>query len=327
MSVELMLADVAVDGPVFVGVGGQVVTSPTHRGLALEVHVRPNRFETLVDAHGKVGDGQVIDVLDRINAPTVEVEGFHPPQHVLNHRFGSVALLPIHIGHVPPEEALKAVLGPVAIRFAADAAGVEPLRVFVVVGMVFMHVVDHKIAEHADARGVRSVHQRFELLWGAQARVHTAWLHRPVTVEGGDFVHAVGRQARAVRSGVEGRQPKRVYTEVGEGPCFDVSGHACEITSHPVRPLGRVGQGCWVVAGVAVDEPVGHQHVDQRVVPDEVGARPAPEGQQEIFGHHAILGASFEVQRVLAVGQAGEVQRPRPRGRVPRGSGQGGRRA
>ena len=81
-----MLANVAVDGPVFVRVGGQVVTCPTHRSLALEVHVRPRRFEALVDAHGEVGDGQVIDVFDRINTATVEVEGFHPPQHVFDHR-------------------------------------------------------------------------------------------------------------------------------------------------------------------------------------------------------------------------------------------------
>ena len=87
LTVELVFADVAVDGPVFVRVGGQVVARPTHGGLALEVHVRPDRFETLVDAHGEVGDGQVIDVLDRINPSAVEVEGFHPPQHILDHRF------------------------------------------------------------------------------------------------------------------------------------------------------------------------------------------------------------------------------------------------
>ena len=174
---------------------------------------------------------------------------------------------------------------------------------------------------------MRSVHQRFELLRRAQARVHTAWLHRPVPVEGGDFVHAVGRQARAVCGGVEGRQPERVHAEIGEGPRFDVSGHAREVTAHPVGPLGRVGQGRRIVAGVAVDEAVGHQHVDQRVVPHEVRARPAPEGQQKVLGHHAIIGAPFEVQRVLAVGQAGKVERPRPCGRIPRGSGQGGRRA
>ena len=327
LTVELVLADVAVDGPVFVGVGGQVVAGPTHRGLALEVHVRPHRFEALVDAHGEVGDGQVIDVLDRINATTVEVEGLHPPQHVLNHRLGGVALLPVHVRHVVTEEALESVLGPVAIRFTADATGVEPLWMVVVVGVVLVHVVDHKVAKHADACGVRSVHQRFELLWRAQARVHATRLHRPVPVEGGDFVHAVGRQARAVCGGVEGRQPERVHAEIGEGPRFDVSGHAREVTAHPVGPLGRVGQGCRVVAGVAVDEAVGHQHVDQRVVPHKVGARPAPEGQEQILSHHAIIGASFEVQRVLAVCEAGEVERPRPRGRVPCRSGQGGRRA
>ena len=327
LTVELVLTNVAVDGPVFVGVGGEVVAGPTHRGLALEVHVRPRRFEAFVDAHGEVGDGQVIDVLDRVNATTVEVEGFHPPQHVLDHRLGGVALFPIYVRHVVTEEALQSVLGPVAIRFTADAAGVEPLRVFIMVGVVFVHVVDHKVAKHADARGVRSVHQRFELIRRAQARVHTARLHRPVAVEGGDFVHAVGRQARAVCGGVEGREPERVHAEIGEGPCFDVSGHASEVTTHPVGPLGRVRQGRRIVAGVAVDETVGHQHVDQRVVPDEVGARPAPEGQQKVLGHHAVVGASFEVQRVLAVGQAGKVERPRPRARVPRGSGQGGRRA
>ena len=88
----------------------------------------------------------------------------------------------------------------------------------VVVGVVLVHVVDHKVAKHADACGVRGVHQRFELLRRAQARVHTARLHRPVAVEGGDFVHAVGRQARAVCGGVEGRQPERVHAEIGEGP-------------------------------------------------------------------------------------------------------------
>ena len=327
LPVELVLANVAVDRPVFVGVGGKVVAGPTHRGLALEVHVRPHRFEALVDAHGEVGDGQIIDVLDRIDAPSVEVEGFHPPQHVLNHRLGGVALLPVHVRHVVTEEALEPVLGPVAIRFAADATGVEPLGMFVVVRVVLMHVVDHKVAKHADARGVRGVHQRFELLRRAQARVHTARLHRPVAVEGGDLVHAVGRQARAVCGGVEGREPERVHAEIGEGPCFDVSGHASEVTAHPVGPLGRVGQGRRIVAGVAVDEPVGHQHVDQRVVPDEVGARPAPEGQQEVLGHHAVIGAPFEVERVLPVGQTGQIERPRPRGRVPCRSGQGGRRA
>ena len=303
------------------------MAGPTHRGLALEVHVRPHRFEALVDAHGEVGDGQVIDVLDRINSATVEVEGFHPPQHVLNHRLGGVALLPVHVRHVVTEEALEPVLGPVAIRFPADATGVEPLGMFVVVGVVLVHVIDHKVTKHADACGMRGVHQRFELLWCAQARVHTAWLHRPVSVEGGDLVHAVGRQARAVCGGVEGRQPERVHAKIGEGPCFDVGGHAREVTAHPVCPLGRIGQGCRVVAGVAVDEAVGHQHVDQRVVPHEVRARSAPEGQQKVLGHHAIIGAPFEVQRVLPIGQAGKVERPRPRGRVPRRSGQGGRRA
>ena len=198
---------------------------------------------------------------------------------------------------------------------------------FVVVGVVLVHVVDHEVAKHADACGVRSVHQRFKLLWCAQARVHAAWLHRPVPVEGGDFVYAVGRETRAVCGGVEGRQPKRIHAEIGEGPRFDVSGHAREVSTHPVGPLGRVGQGRRIVAGVAVDEPVGHEHVDQRVVPDEVGARPAPKGQQKIFGHHAVLGASFEVQRVLPIRQAGEVERPRPRGRVPCRTGQSGRRA
>ena len=327
LTVELVFTDVAVDRPVFVGVGGQVVAGPTHRGLALEVHVRPHRFEALVDAHGEVGDGQVIDVLDRINAATVKVEGFHPPQHVLNHRLGGVALLPIHVRHVVTEEALEPVLGPVAIRFAADATGVEPLGMVVVVGVVLVHVVDHKVAKHADACGVRSVHQRLELLWCAQAWVHTAWLHRPIPVEGGDLVHAVGRQARAVCGGVEGRQPKRVHAKIGEGPRFDVSGYACEVTAHPISPLGRVGQRRRIVAGVAVDEAVGHQHVDQRVVPHEVGTCPAPEGQQKVLGHHTVIGASFEVQRVLPIGQAGKVERPRPRGRVPCRSGKGSRRA
>ncbi len=319
-----MFADVAVDGPVFVGVGGQIVTCPPHRGLALEVHVRPDRFEALVDAHGEVGDGQVIDVLDRINAASVEVEGFHPPQHVLDHCFRSVALLPIHVRHVISEEALEPVLGPVAVRFAADAAGVEPLWVFVVVGVVFVHVVDHKVAKNADACGMRGINQCFELLRRAQAWVYAAGLHRPIPVVGGDFVHAVGRQACAVCGGVEGRQPEGVHAKIGEGARFDVRGHACEITAHPVGPLGRVGQGGGVVADVPVDEAVGHQHVDQRIVPDEVCALPAPEGQQEVVGDHAVVGHPFEVKRVLTVRKTGKVERPRPRGRVPYGSAQGG---
>ena len=62
-------------------------------------------------------------------------------------------------------------------------------------------------------------------------------------MEGGDFVHAVGRQARAVCGGVEGRQPERVHAEIGEGPRFDVSGHAREVTAHPVGPWAALGKG------------------------------------------------------------------------------------
>ena len=219
------------------------------------------------------------------------------------------------------------MFGPVAVGLAADAAGVEPLWVVVVVGVILVHVVDHKVAKYADACGVRSIHQRLKLLRRTQAWVHAAWFHRPVAVVGRHFVHAVSRKARTVCGGVEGRQPERVHAHVGEGSRLDVGGHAGEIATHPIGPLGRFRQGRRVVAGVAVDETVGHQHVDQRIVPDEVRALPAPEGQQEVVRHRAVHGRSFEVQGVLSVRHASEVERPRPRRRVPHGSTQSGRRA
>ena len=239
LTVQSVRTHVGVDGAVLVLIGFEGMPGPTHRGFALEVDVVADRFEPLVDLCDEVGNGQIFDVLDGVNASTVEIKRFHPPQRIGDELFRCVAVFPIHVRHVGGELTVEPMFGPVAVGLPANAPGVEPFGMTLDVFMVFMNVIYDEIHHHANAAFVSCIDHGVKFIFRTQTWLDAACLRRPVAVEGRDVMDAVGRLSSSVGSGVERRQPERVHTQVVEVARFDHLGHARKVTTLPVRTRSR----------------------------------------------------------------------------------------
>jgi len=146
---------VAVDHVVLTLIGGQVVTSPAHRRLALQIVIHTTGLEALLDTCGEVVDSEVVNVLDGVDTRAIEVEPFQPPETVSDHLLRGVAVLPIEVRHVAAEQAVEPMLGPVAVLGSAQAALSEPVRMVAGVGVVLVDVVDHIVHHHPNPMRVR----------------------------------------------------------------------------------------------------------------------------------------------------------------------------
>ena len=121
LTVQPVRTHVSVDGPVLGLVVFKRMTRPTHGRFTLEVDVVAHGLKPFIDLSHQVGHRQILNVLDSVNAGTVEVERLHPPQRVGNHLLGSLSVLPVDIRHVRRELAVEPMLGPIAVRLTADA--------------------------------------------------------------------------------------------------------------------------------------------------------------------------------------------------------------
>ena len=256
-------------------------------------------------------------MLHGIDAGAIKVEGFHPPQGIGDHLFGCLSVLPVDIGHVGRELAVKPVFGPIAVSLTANAARVEPVRVVLSVFVVFVNVIHHEIHHHTHAIVVRRFDHGLKLGFCPQSRFNPTGFDGPIAVEGRHIVHAVRCFARPGRSRVERGEPEGIDAEVSEIARLNHLRHAGKIAALPVRSMGGTRAGA-VVAGVAVDETVGHDHVDQGVVPNELGVRAGPKRNQEVVGRVSFSIEAFDLERVLPVLKVGQWKRPCRRQVVPR---------
>ena len=200
-------------------------------------------------------------VLDRVDPEAVQIELLQPPQRVGDEGLGGLGHLPVDVGHEGREQAVQAVGGPVTALGAADAAGVEPVRVLDEVGVLLVHVVDHKVHEHADAVFVGRLHHGPQGLVAAQAWIYLARLDGPVAVVARDRVDPVGADVAVVRVGVPGREPQGLHPQGVEVAGLDGLSDALQIAAEEVAgPL--FVQGRAVVPRLTVDEAVGHDHVE-----------------------------------------------------------------
>ena len=262
-------------------------------------------------------------MLHGIDASAVKVEGFHPPQGISDHLFGCLTVLPVDIGHVGRELTVEPVFCPIAVSLTANATRVEPVRVVLDVLVVFMDVVDHVIHHHTHAIVVGRFDHGLKFGLRPQSRFNPTCLDGPIAVEGRHIVHTVRCFARPGRSRVERGEPEGIDAEVGKVARLNHLRDAGKISTLPVRPLGSTRAGT-VVTGVAVDKTVGHDHVNQGVLPDEISVRPGPERDQEVVGRMSVGVKSFDLHRVLPVLKAGQRKRPCRRHVVPRGASQRG---
>ena len=242
-------------------------------------------------------------MLHGIDASAVKVEGFHPPQGISDHLFGCLTVLPVDIGHVGRELTVEPVFCPIAVSLTANATRVEPVRVVLDVLVVFMDVVDHEIHHHTHAIVVRRFDHGLKFGFRPQSRFNPTCLDGPIAVEGRHIVHTVRCFARPGRSRVERGEPEGIDAEVGKVARLNHLRDAGKIAALPVGPLGSTRAGA-VVAGVAVDETVGHDHVDKGVVPDELSVRAGPKRNQEVVSRMALGIESFDFERVLSIRKA-----------------------
>ena len=192
------------------------------------------------------------------------------------------------------------MLGPIAVRLTADATGIEPIRVALDVFVVLVNVIDNEIHHHANATLVSGVDHGMEFVVRAQARFNAPSFRGPVPVEGRDVVHAIGCFTRSLRSGVEGCKPKRIDAQICKITGFNHARHACKVAALPVRTGGRSG-GVPVVAFVPVDETIGHDHVNQGVLPNKRCVRSEPKGNQQVVRLMPVRVETFDLQGVLSV--------------------------
>ncbi len=282
LSVKAVPPHVAVDHVIIALISGQIVTGPAHRRLALQIVIDASGLEALLHLCGEVVDGEVVNVLDGVDTRAIEVEPLQPPEAVSNHLLRGVAVLPIKVRHVAAEQAVEPMLGPVAVLAAAQAALGEPVRMIAGVRVVLVDVVDHIVHHHPNPMRVCRRHKRLQLGISAQPRIHRPRLYWPVAVVSRHLMLSVAGEFGSIGGGVERRQPERVHTEIVEVARLDHLGDAGEVSTLPISSLGSVGAG-WVVGGVPIDEAVGHQHVDERIFPDEIGLLTNPEWHQQLF--------------------------------------------
>ena len=255
-------------------------------------------------------------MLHGIDAGAVKVEGFHPPQGIGDHLFGGLPVLPVDIGHVGRELTVKPVFGPIAVSLATNAARVEPVRVVLSIFVIFVNVIHHEIHHHTHAIVVRRFNHGLKFGLRAQSRFNPAGFDGPITVEGRHIVHTVRCFARPGRRRVKRGEPEGIDAEVGKVARLNHLRDAGKIAALPVGPLGSTRAGA-VVAGVAVDETVGHDHVDKGVVPDELSVRAGPKRNQEVVSRMALGIESFDFERVLSIRKAGQWKCPCRRHVVP----------
>ena len=260
-------------------------------------------------------------MLHGINAGAVKVERFHPPQGIGDHLFRGLSVLPVDIGHVGRELTVEPVFGPIAVSLTANAARVEPVRVVLSVFVILVNVIHHEIHHHTHPIVVCRFDHGLKFGLRPQSRFNPAGFDGPIAVEGRHIVHAIRCFPRPGCSRVERGEPEGIDAEVREIARFNHLRHAGKIAALPVRPLGSTRADA-VVAGVAVDETIGHDHVDQGVIPDELSVRAGPKRDQEVVGRMALGIEPFDLQRVLSVLKAGQWKRPRRGDVVPRRASQ-----
>ncbi len=259
-----------------------------------------------MDAGRQVADREILDVLDRVDAQTVEIEALEPPHRVGDHLLAGLAVLPVDVGHVRVERAVEAVLGPVTAGRAALATGAEPVGMRGVVLVLLVDVIDHEVHQHANAALVSGGDERVEVGLAAEPRIDRARLDRPVAVERGDAVTVLVLDARRVLD--ERRQPQCAHAERVERAVLDRRGDAAQIAALEFGAGVGAGRRSRVVRRITVAEAIGHHHVDQRVAPIErVGLD--PERHEDRLGLRTSGVGGGDVQRVLAGREAGRRDR------------------
>ena len=216
LTVETFRSHVGVDGPVLCLVVLQRMAGPTHRRLAFEVNIGTDGFEPFIDLGDQVRYRQVLNVLDRIDPCSVEVERLHPPEGVCNELLGCIPIFPIHVRHVGGELAIKTMFGPIATNLTTNAAGVEPIGMGVVILVVFVDVIHHEIHHHPNSGGMCSLNHGLEVFWRTQSGVNTSGLNRPIPVKRRHVMDSICGLSRPVRCRIKRRQPKGVDAKVSK---------------------------------------------------------------------------------------------------------------
>ncbi|CAI8291856.1 MAG: Uncharacterised protein [Marine Group II euryarchaeote MED-G33] len=184
LPIQPIRTNVTVDGPVFIGIVFHRMTCPTHRCFTFQEIISPSGFKSLIDTNCQIGDGQIIDMLHSIQSTTIKIKGFHPPHDVLNELLTGIANFPIDIRHVWSEHTVKSMLSPITIGFTTQATFVEPIRMLCEVRMIFVNVVDDKVAHHANPCIMGGFNECMQLISSSQPCIDFAGRCGPITVVG-----------------------------------------------------------------------------------------------------------------------------------------------
>ena len=99
---------------------------------------------------------------------------------------------------------------------------------------------------------------------------------------------------------IERRKPERSDPQVIEITGFNHVGDSSKIASLPISPLSSPHSDL-IVRDVSIDEAVGHDHVDERILPFKLSTRARPERYEEIVCWISINIESVDFECVLTV--------------------------
>ena len=167
------------------------------------------------------------------------------------------------------------MLGPITTRRTTNTTGIEPFWMVFVVGMLLVNVIDNKIHHHANVTVVGSFNKGVEFFLSSEFGLNASWLGWPISMESRNIVHTICSLSCSFSSSIEWRQPKRSNTQFIEITRFNHLGDTSEVTTLPISPLCCTNHGL-IVGCIAIDKSVGHDHVDECILPFKISTRPSP---------------------------------------------------
>src|SRR5262249_45656656 len=149
-----------------------------------------------------------LDMLDRVDAKSVEIEIRDPMNGVGNELLLDIDLRPIDVGEVWLEEAIERTLAPPTARIPAFTLSAEPARDWRYVFVILVDLVVDEIEQNPKPASVRLVDELAKGRVTTESRLDFTCPDRPIAVVAAVPLVAVADLALA-RLHVERREPER----------------------------------------------------------------------------------------------------------------------
>ena len=139
-------------------------------------------------------------------------------------------------------------------------------------------------------------------------------------MESRNVVYTICSFTRSIGCSIEWRKPKCSNTQVIEITRFNHLRDTCKVTALPISPLCSSNHGL-IVRGVSIHKTVGHDHVDESILPNEISRRSCPEWNKQVIGRISVNIKTLDFQRMFPIFQSTDIVGPSALLGIPNGAG------